>query len=98
MVALFLFFLVVAVMNKGALLSGLNTMSAKERERYNIPLISKIVGINGMLISISIMVLFYIGEEYKWIGWIMVAASGIALIVFALITSIDDGKYVQKKC
>lgn len=71
-------------------------MSAKERENYNIPLISKIVGAIGMILSVSLIVLLYIDTEYKWVGWVMTALSVAALIVFALISSIGGGKYVQK--
>jgi uncharacterized protein YacL len=96
MVALFFFFLAVAVKNRGDLISGLNMMSAKEREHYNIPLISKVVGAIGMFFSVSVMVLLYIDNEQKWVGWVMTALSVVALIVFALVSSIGGGKYVRK--
>ncbi len=95
-VVLFFFFLAVAVKNWGVVISGLNMMSAEERENYNIPLISKIVGAIGMVLSVSMIVLLYIDTEYKWVGWVMIALSVVALTVFALISSIGGGKYVRK--
>lgn len=98
MVVLFFFFLAVAVKNWGALISGLNMMNAKEREHYNIPLISKVVGAIGMFLSVSVIVLLNIDNEYKWVGWIMTALSVVALTVFAFISSIGGGRYVRKNC
>lgn len=96
MVFMFLFFLAVAAMNRGDLLSGLNMMTKDEREMYDMPLISKIVGSIGMFLSASMIVLLNIDEAHKWIGWSMVALGTAALITFGIISAIGDGKYVMK--
>ena len=96
MAIMFLFFMMVAVKNRGDLLSGLNMMTGEEREVYDIPLISKVAGSLGMFFSISMIVLLNIDDPYKWLGWSMVTVAAAALASFAIISAIGDGKYVMK--
>lgn len=96
MIILFLFFLAVAVMDRGDLLSGLNTMTEEEREDYDIPFISKVAGSLGMFLSISIIVLLNIDETLKWVGWSMAAVATAALIAFAIISAVGHGRHVRK--
>ncbi|MDR1404874.1 MAG: DUF3784 domain-containing protein [Candidatus Methanoplasma sp.] len=92
-----LVFLLVAVRNWGGILTGLNAMTKREREKYNIPLISKAVGILGMGVAISIIVLFCSEDRHKWIGWSLFLLSVMLLTCFAIISVIGDGKYLRKK-
>ncbi len=96
MATIFLFFLMVAIKNRGDLLAGLNMMTREEREVYDIPLISKVVGSLGMFFSISMIVLLNIDDPHKWLGWSMVAIATVALVSFAIVSAINDGKFVMR--
>ena len=42
------------------------------------------------------IVLLKIDETLKWLGWSMVAIATVALVSFAIVSAINDGKFVMR--
>lgn len=89
-------FILIIVRKWTGILSGFSGMSKEEQSQYDEVLITRIVGICGLLI-VAPMAYAFLVDVRSWPAWLLIIIGTVGTIIYAAISTIDNGKYLRKK-